>query len=105
MKRKVILTAVLLLIGYAAYVHGYYQDNGGKLFLYSVLELFPLWNIGAYLFWPAYFMISIIKPFTDLWMPWTVVGMWVAVHLVYAFGVSWITVEIISKLRINRKHG
>jgi hypothetical protein len=95
MKRKVSLTIILLLVGYAAYVHGYYQDNGGKLFLYSFLELFPLWNIGAYMFWPAYFAISLIKPFTDLWQPWMIVGMWVVIHMIYALGVSWMVVDLI----------
>jgi len=98
MKRKIILAAVLLLIGYATYVHGYYLDNGGKLVLYGFLELLPLWSIGAYLFWPAYYVISLIKPFSETWQPWMIVGMWIAVHTVYAFGVSYLCMEAAERL-------
>jgi hypothetical protein len=101
MKRKIVLILIMLLIGYAAYVHGYFLDNGGKLVGYDVLELFPLWNIGAYLFWPAYYVISLIKPFTDLWQPWMIVGMWIVVHMIYAMGVSWVVVELALRIGYN----
>jgi hypothetical protein len=105
MKGKLILTAAMLLAGYATYVHGYYLDNGGKLFMYNILELFPLWNIGTYLFWPAYLVISLIKPYTDLWLSWVVVGMWIIVHTIYAYGVSWILVELSRRIGYNSGHG
>jgi len=108
MKRKFTLTVVLLLVGYATYVHGYFLDNGGKLFLYDILEIFPLWIIGTYLFWPAYFVISLIKPFTDTWKAWMIVGMWSVIHVIYAAVVSWILVEAVEKVRLiryNSGHG
>ncbi len=99
MKRKIGLTFFLVLIAYATYIHGYYLDSQKKWFLYDVLDMMPLWVLGTYVFWPAYYVISVINQMTDTWQVWEIVGMWIGVQAVYAAGVSWTAVEAVERLR------
>jgi hypothetical protein len=99
MKSRIgILFLLLLITAYATYAHGYFLSYGSKLWLHDLLEAWPLWNLGTYIFIPAYFVISLINPLVEAWQPWMVVGMWIAVHIGYAFGISYLVFTIPAKL-------